>query len=211
MGADGSNLRVLTPGEANEQVPTFSPDGKRLLFYSDRTGKDQLYTMRPDGGDVRRVASTAFTDNAGSWSPDGKRIAFTSDRGEGVDIYVMDADGTHVRRLTNLHATARAPVWSPDGNQILFSVDGVGPSAIFVVRADGTGLERLTGSPVARAYGLVPLTGDGSVALLDLDAARVFARIPIGPHPQDVVMSHDTMAFALEMGVRRIQATSWRR
>ena len=54
-----------------------------------------------------------------------------------------------------------------------------------------------------------PLTGDASVALLDLDAARVFARIRIGPHPQDVVMSHDTMAFALEMGVRRIQAPSW--
>jgi YVTN family beta-propeller protein len=200
MDADGGNVRPLTLGEANDQVPSFSPDGKHLLFFSDRTGKDQLYTMRPDGGDVRRVASTASNDSDGSWSPDGTKIAFTSDRNGSVDIYVMDADGGHVHRLTDLHATARGPVWSPDGKRILFSVDGLGASAIFVVGANGAGPVRLTEPAASRELGLVPLTGEASVALLDLDSARMLDRIPVGPHPQDVVMSHDSVAFALEMG-----------
>ena len=64
MNIDGSDFRVITPGLANDQVPNWSRDGKRLLFYSDRTGKDQIYTMKPDGTDVRRVAASEFNDNA---------------------------------------------------------------------------------------------------------------------------------------------------
>src|SRR4029077_16451232 len=45
MRADGSDVRVLTSGEANDQVPNWSPDGTRLIFYSDRTGRNQIYTM----------------------------------------------------------------------------------------------------------------------------------------------------------------------
>ncbi|HEV2750910.1 MAG TPA: DPP IV N-terminal domain-containing protein [Gemmatimonadales bacterium] len=144
MDADGRNLHFITPGDANDQVPNWSRDGRRLIFYSDRTGKNQIYTMRPDGSEVRRLITTAFDDNAASWSPDEKRIAFTSDRDGNGEIYVMDADGGNVRRLTHTRATERAAVWSPDGTKLLFSSDGEGPSEVYVMQADGSHLVRLT-------------------------------------------------------------------
>jgi TolB protein len=89
-------------------VPNWSRDGKRLLFYSDRSGKDQIYTMKPDGTDVRRLAAAESNDKAAFWSPDNKKITFTSDRDGNSEIYVMQADGKNVRRLTNTKATERS-------------------------------------------------------------------------------------------------------
>ena len=143
MKADGSDFRVLTPGAANDQVPHWSHNGQRLLFYSDRTGKNQLYTMKPDGTEVQQLSVTEFDDHAGSWSPDNKKIAFISDRAGNPELYVMDADGRNVRRLTHTKATERGAAWSPDGKKLAFSSDGDGPSIIYVMNADGSSLKEL--------------------------------------------------------------------
>ena len=110
MNDDGSSLRIITSGDANDQVPNWSHDGKRLLFYSDRTGKNQLYTMKADGSDVRRVTNTESNDQAATWSPDNKKIGFISDRDGNSEVYSMDANGRNVRRLTNTRATERVPI-----------------------------------------------------------------------------------------------------
>ncbi len=143
--ADGSNFRTITSGEANDQVPNWSRDGERLLFYSDRSGKNQIYTMKPDGSEVRQLVATRSDDNAAFWSPDNKKITFTSNRDGNSELYVMDADGKHVRRLTNTRATERAGVWSPDGKRIAFSSDGDAPSHVYLMNADGSKLVSLTG------------------------------------------------------------------
>lgn len=162
MNPDGSNSRVITPGTSNDQVPNWSRDGQRLLFFSDRTGKNQLYTMKPDGTDVQRLTVNEFDDTAAYWSPDNKKIAFTSTRDGNTDVYVMDADGRNVRQLTQTKATERAPVWSPDGKKIAFSSDGDGPGNIYVINADGTGFKQLTNQGLPQVEeGYVP-TDDGT-------------------------------------------------
>ena len=100
MHADGTDLHVITAGEANDQVPNWSPDGTRLMFYSDRAGRNQIYTMNLAGGDVRRLINTRSDDTAASWSPDGTKIVFTSEHNGSSEIYAADAAGGHVRRLT---------------------------------------------------------------------------------------------------------------
>ena len=146
MRANGSDFRVITPGETNDQVPNWSPDGARLIFYSDRSGKNQIYTINPVGGDVRRLLTTESNDNAASWSPDGTKLVFTSDRNGDSEIYVADADGKNVRRLTTTRATERMAVWSPNGQQLVFSSDGDGPSDVYLLNADGSGLISLSRS-----------------------------------------------------------------
>lgn len=143
INTDGSNFRAITSGQANDQVPNWSGDGKRLIFYSDRMAKDQIYTMKADGTDVQRVSNSDSNDTAASWSPDGKKIAFTSDRSGNNEIYVMTTDATQVRRLTNTKATERAAIWSPNGDNLLFSSDGDGPSNIYVMNSDGSKIVNL--------------------------------------------------------------------
>lgn len=145
MNADGSDMRVVTSGAANDQVPNWSRDGRLLLFFSDRTGRNQIYTMRSDGTNVRRVADTKHADSTAFWSPDNSKIAFTSDRDGNSEIYVMDANGRNVRRLTNTPAIERTAVWSPDGARIVFSSDVDGRSDVYTMRPDGTDVVRLTG------------------------------------------------------------------
>lgn len=145
MNVDGSDMNVITPGVANDQVPNWSRDGKRILFFSDRTGRNQIYTMQSDGTNVRRVATTAHDDSVAFWSPDNAKIAFTSNRDGNSEIYVMDSDGRNVRRLTNTPADERTAVWSPDGKRIAFSSDADGQSDVFTMRPDGSDVVRLTG------------------------------------------------------------------
>ena len=89
--------------------------GDRILFTSDRDGDWELYTIRPDGGDLRRLTHSPGNDAHATWSLDGQWIAFASARGgfkdempvgegggQGAgDIFVMRWDGSDVRQLTD--------------------------------------------------------------------------------------------------------------
>lgn len=206
MNRDGTDFRVISTGVANDQVPNWSRDGKRLLFYSDRTGKDQIYTMRSDGTDVQRVAASEFNDNAAVWSPDNKRIAFTSDRGGNRELYVMDADGKNLRRLTHTRATERAGTWAPDGTRIAFSSDGDGPSGIYVVTTDGSKTVNLTNSQTthnSESNGalLVSLNGDRQVALVNPTTQQVIAKWPSPQGPHEITLSRDgRLAYIADSG-----------
>jgi Tol biopolymer transport system component len=82
-----------------------------------------VYLVRPDGTDLRRLTSLSGFDGDAIWSPDGSRLAFVSDRGGAFDLYTMTPDGRDQRRLTH-HDRSRGfaayPSWSPDGSEIVF-------------------------------------------------------------------------------------------
>ena len=113
MDADGGNQRRLTENPNNEWSPSWSPDGKRIAFDSDRDGgrfNREIYVIDADGENLQRLTNNTAGDDdmEPSWSPDGKRIVFSACR-EGhfenkfaitAEIYVMDADGGDQQRLT---------------------------------------------------------------------------------------------------------------
>ena len=165
MDADGKNQRRLTNNPASDHSPSWSPDGKRVVFCSNRDGHVihgiptyEIYVMDADGGNQQRLTDNPNNDSSPSWSPDGKWIAFDSVRGDGagrlrhVDIYVMDADGKNQQRLTNNPASDHSPSWSPDGKRIVFSARKDGhfrndfgiTYEIYVMDADGGNQQRLT-------------------------------------------------------------------
>ena len=92
-----------------------------------RDGDYEIYTIRPDGSDLRRLTHTPGNDAHNAWSPDGEWIAFTSARGgfkdesplhpynpqSYGDLYVMRADGSDVRKLTDDQFEDGAPGWLP--------------------------------------------------------------------------------------------------
>ena len=91
----------LTNNPAIDFPSEWSPDGSRILFWSDRDGNLEIYAMNADGSGVTRLTNASGRDYVPRWSPDGSRILFVSDRDSNLEIYVMNADGSGVTRLTN--------------------------------------------------------------------------------------------------------------
>ncbi|RKU07382.1 hypothetical protein C6502_19125 [Candidatus Poribacteria bacterium] len=166
MDADGGNPRRLTNNPARDYAPSWSPDGKRIVFCSDRDGHvpegrvfhtSEIYVMDADGGNQQNLTNHPSNDRNPSWSPDGQRIVFQSyrdnDRNHNIEIYVMDADGSNLQRLTNNLAADEDPAWSPDGERIVFTSAREGhfidldeniTDEIYVMDADGGNQRRLT-------------------------------------------------------------------
>ena len=97
MDTDGGTLRNLTNTPGDDEYPSWSPDGKQIVFTADRSGKDwnrQIYVMDADGANQRNLSDNDFEDWDPAWSPDGKRITFVSSRDGGSEIYAMNADGS---------------------------------------------------------------------------------------------------------------------
>lgn len=154
---DGSRLRRLTAGNGFTGDAVWSPDGNRLAFGSDRGGTFDLYTMAPDGSDVRQL-----TDHAGgrgfaayaSWSPSGTDLVFdaTNERGDPAraSIYVIASGGGDASRLTR--GNDFRPDWSPNGDWIAFLGNRERHTQLFVVRRDGSDLTQLTTDPTDKDW-----------------------------------------------------------
>ena len=158
MDADGGNPRKLTRGPRDEWAPSWSPDGKRITFVSQRRDDwGKIYVIDVNGENRRKLTDGPRSEWHPSWSPDGKRIAFVCmDESDAPDIYVMDADGGNPRKLTDNRWLDNFPSWSPDGQRIAFSSKrGAdwnkrnGDWDIYVMDADGGNVQNLTNNPLA--------------------------------------------------------------
>ena len=175
MAPDGSGQRRLTTDSGSDRSPTWSPDGKRIAFVSDRVegGNDEIFVMNADGGDEHQLTSGSVAGDFGPmWSPDGKKIAFGSQiswpGGSHNEVHVMNADGSDARRLTKSESFP-AWSWSPDGTKIALTVTHGDDSAVYVTNADGSGRHRLLLAKT-QFFGIA-WSPDGSRIALDGGAA----------------------------------------
>lgn len=164
MAPDGSNVRRLAHVKGlTSWLADWSPDRKRIVFSSNRTGPwDDLYVMDADGRNVRQLTeSPEASEHDAAWSPDGRHIAY--DRAEiaahgtrqAAQIWIIDADGSNAHPLTRGSRNMR-PAWSPDGSTIAFMSDrhaevdtnligtDDGDLEIYLMERDGSNVRRLT-------------------------------------------------------------------
>lgn len=157
INSDGTNLKILTSGNGNNGFPSWSPDGKKIVFRASNVNLKGLFILDSETG-ATRVLTKDSHDNFPAWSPDGSRIAFTSYRDGDYEIYTIKPDGTELKRLTNAPGNDAHCSWSPDGKWIAFAsarggfkdesvLHPLNPQPygeIYVMRADGSNARMLT-------------------------------------------------------------------
>lgn len=145
MDADGSHLEQLTDSQGADWTPMWSPDDRKIVFFSDDDGDSEIYVMYADSARVEQLTDNDGFDGFPRWSPDGKSILFVSDRdGYDWDLYLMDADGGNVVAITANTTNDFNPSWSPDGKWITFVSDKDGDYEIYIIDSQGENLERIT-------------------------------------------------------------------
>jgi Tol biopolymer transport system component len=203
--ADGSGEhRLLPDSHGLDYDPSFSPDGKWIVFTSERDtegqGQADIWRLHPDGTGLERLTSDPSMEDAGALSPDGKHLVYVSTKSGArtTNIWVMDLATKQARNLTGdgkseppitMNGTFR-PAWSPDGKWIAFTSDrgekwagaetgaGIGHSqatSLYVMKADGTKLRRLTSTTPDSSIGAPKWSADGKkIAVYAVPARDTF-------------------------------------
>ena len=112
-------LRQLTRAIGIDTEPSYSPDGRQIVFASDRAGGQQLFVMNSDGSNIRRISEGGGSYATPVWSPRGDLIAFTKQTAGRFLIGVMRTDGSGERILTSGFHN-EGPTWAPNGRVLMF-------------------------------------------------------------------------------------------
>ena len=156
--ADGSELKQLTDTREFEQYPSWSPDGKKILFTrGDVMSNIDIYAIDEDGSGLVRLTEHPERDQRAAWSPDGEKIAFVSQRDGDVAIWIMDADGGNKRKLVK----GRYPSWGPDSRKVVFTSSAFHDNdEIYTIDIDGGEPQRLTENKKYDWFPVFSPTGD---------------------------------------------------
>ena len=129
--------------------PTWSPDGKQILFASDRNGPVQLFAVRDNGKNLHQISNLPAIRGRSDWSPDGQYIVTYSGEAWHRELYIMNADDSDSHQLTPSGGNSQGPSFSPDGKWVAFTAyfdkyKDIHGCEIYIIRTDGTDLRRLT-------------------------------------------------------------------
>lgn len=167
---DGSKVKKLTDSPGYDAEATVSPNGKRIVFTSERDGDLELYSMDTKGKNVKRLTNEPGYDGGAFFSPDSKMIVYRGSHPSDpklverdkqylkehlivpltFEVWVMNADGSNKRQVTKLNAASFAPFFTPDGKKIIFCTNYFATDPrkrnfdLAMINIDGTGLERIT-------------------------------------------------------------------
>lgn len=153
---DGSNLKRLTNAEGYDAEGSYSPDGKQIVFTSNRDADLEIYVMNADGSAPKRLTNGKGYDGGPFFSPDGKTILYRGDRrGDGkqnLQIRMIGADGSNDRIIAENTIFNWCPYWHPSGKYFIFTQADHGARArgevpnydLFLMKTDGGDAIRIT-------------------------------------------------------------------
>ena len=167
---DGKNIKKLTNTPGYDAEATVSPNGKKIVFTSERDGDLDLYSMDINGKNVKRLTDGVGYDGGAFFSPDSKMIVYRRSTPTTpaeiarfkdllsrhlvvptvFELWVMNADGSNKRQLTTLGGGSFAPFFTPDGKKIIFCTNYFASDPrkrnfdLAMINLDGTGIERIT-------------------------------------------------------------------
>lgn len=167
---DGKKIKKLTNSPGYDAEATISPDGKKIIFTSERDGDLELYSMDTNGKNIKRLTNELGYDGGAFFSPDSKMIVYRGSHPKTseeinrykdllaqhlivpttFEVWTMNADGSNKRQITKLNSASFAPFFTPDGKRIIFCTNYFATDErkrnfdLAMINVDGSGLERIT-------------------------------------------------------------------
>lgn len=173
---DGKIVKQLTNSKGYDAEATISPDGKKMIYTSDKDGDIDLYIMDLATGKEKRITNTLGYDGGAWFSPDGKKIIWRASRPKteeevkeykdflaqnlvaptNMEVFVAEADGKNVKQVTSFGNANWAPAYMPDSKRIIFASNHQSkrgyPFNLYTINEDGTNLEKITAEKIFDAF-----------------------------------------------------------
>jgi Tol biopolymer transport system component len=165
---DGKIVKQLTTSKGYDAEATISPDGKSMLYTSDKDGDIDLYIMDLKTGKEKRITNTLGYDGGAWYSPDGTKIIWRASRPKteteikeykdllaenlvmptNMEVFVANVDGSDARQITTFGQANWAPYFMPDSKRIIFASNheykrGF-PFNLYTINGDGSGLKKVS-------------------------------------------------------------------
>jgi Tol biopolymer transport system component/DNA-binding winged helix-turn-helix (wHTH) protein len=171
----------LVPSTQSQENAAFSPDGKRIVFASVRSGVLGVWVSNIDGSNLVQISNPHYESGSPQWSPDGKKVAFDSRPADRWEIQIADVlDGIPRKLITNISSMYR-PHWSRDGKWIYFRSYEAGRAGLYRCPASGGDAIQLSKDPRAHSPQESP---DGrKVYFAGSEAHTVLKSIDLSPTP----------------------------
>jgi len=180
----GKIKKQLTYSKGYDAEATLSPDGKKMIYTSDKDGDIDLYIMDLKTGKEKRVTNLLGYDGGAWFSPDGKKIIWRASRPKtdsevkeykellaenlvaptNMEVFVANADGSNVRQVTHFGQANWAPAFFPDGKRIIFASNqeykrGF-PFNLYSINEDGSNLQKITHEKIFDAFAMFSPNGE---------------------------------------------------
>jgi Tol biopolymer transport system component len=172
----GSLPIKLTASTRLDYAPQYSPDGKRIVFQSDRSGSQEIWMCDSDGSKSVQVTTLGKWAGTPRWSPDGEQITFDLYAEGRGDVYVVSAEGGLPRSIVTGDSDDNVPSWSRDGRWIYFASNRTGERQVWKVPAEGGEAVQVT----RQGGGLALESADGKHVYYVKDSAPGIWRVPVG-------------------------------
>lgn len=142
---DGSDPQQITWDRMRVRGVTWTPDGKNLIFASNRSGADELWQVPSKGGTPEIIATKGYEVTSASIAPDGSILAYTStQQNSNIWRLAIDTPGAKPELFIGSQGRNDSAHYSPDGKQIAFISDRSGAWELWLSGSDGHGLQQLT-------------------------------------------------------------------
>ena len=177
-------FRKIVDSSYNQQIPQYSPDGRRIAFQSNSSGELGLWTCDADGANCQQL--TSFKGSVGGsprWSPDGRFVTFDSREEGHAQIYVMPSGGGPHRRLTSGTTDNQVPSWSRDGHWVYFESERSGEWLVWKAPATGGEAVQVTHTEGGAAFE----SADGKSLYFVSERTKALFRVPVNGGQEKLV------------------------